>query len=64
MIEVRSKSGLRRLIKCSAIIAINELFGEGDSKSVITLSNGEVIFTSDTYEMIKESYYMAKEEAS
>lgn len=60
MIEVITKNGYRRMIKCSLIASVGELRGES-SKSVITLSNGEVIFVVDSYQELKEAYYLATE---
>lgn len=57
MIEVMTKNGYRRLISCNAIQTVGEIHGEGASKTVITLSNGEVIFTVNTYDEIKSAYY-------
>ncbi|MEI2319047.1 hypothetical protein [Bacillus paramobilis] len=56
MIELVTVNGCRRLIKAEHIVQIGELSNEKASRVVITLSTGETVFTTNSYEFVKEQY--------
>lgn len=57
MIEVRIANGCRRLINAESIVQVGELPSGKNSNTVITLTTGEVIFSTDYYEVVKEAIY-------
>ncbi len=53
MFEIMEVNGRRRTIRKEAVISIGELGDSVKSNTVITLSNNETIYTTETYDHIK-----------